>query len=356
MEPPMREMIAALRELNPARAAEMERKYAPLDLEKLRERIAERVGPESSDDEGLGRLAMQLETYEYTMRPERRLTLQSIRAEAPSESRRILYDRYPGILNAAGFDPDKLALVPDFPVVELAIGYSRAGYTGREADLRPYSSVRARGQAAKTTFYAHPQQTEALVFGLDPERVALWLERNHLATTAELGSAGGVLNWFARYLSRRGESVEWIEFETPPAPDDAAGDAVVRLMHSMAHQFIRALSVDSGYMETSLSEHFFPYHFSFAIFPRANGQFVIGGLRTVLEQNLDEVVNRALENDLCLYDPNCIEANRGADHGCLFLPETACSFRTRNVQLSRWELFGSPNGEVIGYWDPELAQ
>jgi hypothetical protein len=349
-------MIEALRELDPTRAATMERKYAPLDLQKLRERIGERIGPEAADDEGLARLAIQLETYEYTMRPERRLTLQSIRAEAPSESRRILYDRYPTILSSAGFDPGKLALVPDFPVVELAIGYSRAGYTGRDADLRPYSSVRARGQAAKTTFYAHPQLTEALVFGLDPGRIAHWLDRNGLATTAATGGPEGVLNWFARYLSRRGEAVEWIEFETPPAPEDAAGDAVVRLLHSMAHQFIRALSVDSGYMETSLSEHFFPYHLSFAIHPRANGQFVIGGLRTVLEQNLDEVVNRALDNDLCLYDPNCMEANRGADHGCLFLPETACSFRNRNIQLSRWELFGSPNGEVFGYWDPELAK
>ncbi|MDE2571804.1 MAG: hypothetical protein KGM44_04675, partial [bacterium] len=112
--------------------------------------------------------------------------------------------------------------------------------------------------------------------------------------------------------------------------------------------------VDSGYMETSLSEYFFPYHLCFAIYPRANTEFVMGGLRTVLEQNLDEVVMRALENDFCLYDPNCMQAARGADHGCLFLPETACSFRNRNVQLSRWELFGAPNGERIGYWDPVL--
>ena len=56
----------------------------------------------------------------------------------------------------------------------------------------------------------------------------------------------------------------------------------------------------------------------------------------MLEQNLDAVVNRALDNDTCMYDPNCMEANDGADHGCLFLPETAC--RCWNRFLSRWEL------------------
>jgi hypothetical protein len=47
----------------------------------------------------------------------------------------------------------------------------------------------------------------------------------------------------------------------------------------------------------------------------------MGGLRTVLEQNLAEVVGRTGDNDTCIYDPNCMVANRGADHGCLQLPE-----------------------------------
>jgi hypothetical protein len=45
-------------------------------------------------------------------------------------------------------------------------------------------------------------------------------------------------------------------------------------------------------------------------------------------------------------------ANRGADHGCLQLPETAC--QSWNRFISRWDLFGSPEGDVVGYWSPEL--
>ncbi|MHB8152814.1 MAG: hypothetical protein ACYDGW_12240 [Vulcanimicrobiaceae bacterium] len=354
MPPAVREAIAALRDIAPDRAAELEAKYAPLDMDRLRERIGERIGVAvAADDLALMLLSSQLETYDRTMR-RGSITLQILSDQAASESRRVLYERYPLSLTEAGLDPEKVVLVPDFPVIELAVGYSRGGYTASEADLRSYRGAQAKRQSTKTVFYAHPQRTEAIVFGLDRSRLMRWLDANALASSQETGGAAGLVHWFARYLSRRGDELEWIEFERDPQAEDRAGDAVVRLIHSMSHQFIRALSVDSGFMETSLSEHFFPYHLSFAIYPRANGEFVVGGLRTVMEQALDEVVRRALGNDACLYDPNCIVANRGADHGCLFLPETACSFRNRNSHLSRWELFGSPEGSFIGYWDTRL--
>jgi hypothetical protein len=96
----------------------------------------------------------------------------------------------------------------------------------------------------------------------------------------------------------------------------------------------------------------FPYELSFALHPNGGSEFTIGGLRTVLEQNLDEVVDRAVQNATCIYDPNCMVANRGADHGCLQLPETAC--QAWNRFISRWDLFGSPDGDIVGYWEPVL--
>lgn len=355
MDSRVRELIETLRVADPAKAAEIEVKFAPLDLDGLRARIETLVGPDLvNDDDALIRLAAQLETYSMTLR-RNSVNIARLDAEAPSDTRRALYRRYPRVFREAGLDPDGIVLVPEFPVIELAVGYSRGGYTAKDADIRSYRGAPTRGQAGKTTLYAHPQRTEALVVGLDRARVARWLDVNNLASTSETGGADGVIQWFARYLLRRGDEIEWIEFSTMPAPEDRAGDALVRLIHSMSHQVIRALSVDSGFMETSLSEHFFPYHLSFAAYPRANGEFVIGGLRTVMEQNLDEIVRTATENDACLYDPNCLIANRGADHGCLFLPETACSFRNRNAHLSRWELFGSLDRSIVGYWDPSLA-
>src|SRR5438132_397458 len=68
-----------------------------------------------------------------------------------------------------------------------------------------------------------------------------------------------------------------------------------------------------------------------------------------------QIGRRAVETDSCLYDPNCMLANRGVDHGCLQLPETAC--QCWNWFLSRWELFGEPSAapdRIIGYWEPAI--
>ncbi len=92
-----------------------------------------------------------------------------------------------------------------------------------------------------------------------------------------------------------------------------------------------------------------------AIYPNGGTEFTIGGLRTVLEQSLDEIVRRTVDNASCLYDPNCLLANRGADHGCLQLPETAC--QCWNWFLSRWELYGQPiekDTRIVGFWEPSV--
>jgi hypothetical protein len=353
MDPGFREALEIVRKMDPEKAAEMERKYAPLDIDALRGRIRDRIGTAADDDQSLAALASQLDTYHQTL--ERgAVTLADLERDALSETRRMLYRHYPAVFRQAGLDPATIVLAENFPVIELAVGYSRGGYTAREADLRSFTMAAGRGQATKTVLYAHPQESEALIFGFDRARLGRWLDVNGLASLQDTGGADGIVHWFARYLSRRGDELEWIEFGDQPAAEDRAGDAVCRLLHTMAHQFIRALFVHSGFMETSLSEHFFPLHLAFAIYPRANSEFVIGGLRTVIEQNLDEVVRQAVENDSCIYDPNCMFANQGADNGCLFLPETACRFRDRNTHLSRWELFGSPGGSRIGYWDQVL--
>jgi hypothetical protein len=346
-DPTMQKMLETLRDLDPEKAAEFENKLRPFDADALREAIARRLSlTEDEVDPHLALFATQLDTYERT-HGKGRIKIADLKAGTDSASRKALYDHYNQVLSEAGFTQDSVFLVPDFPVIELAIGYSRGSATPGEADLRSYRGRTGKGQAEKALFYAHPQQTEALVFGLSDERVERWLTANGHDVRGRIQAAGDLRLWLAEYLTHVGD-IAANSYEDQTRPEWSAPEAVMRLLHSMAHQFIRALSVDSGFAETSMSEHFFPYHLAFAIYPRARGEFVIGGLRTVLEQNLNEIVNRAMENDQCIYDPNCY-VSKGADHGCLFLPETACSFWNRNQHLSRWDLFGGPEGQ-IGYW------
>lgn len=335
-------------------ARALRRQFEQVDVEDLRARVEKSLGFDPLGDDGRGRLlAEHVGVYERVLALPK-LTLEALRQTAVNAGRASRYENYVPTLRGAGFDPDRCMLVNEFPVTYLAIGYSRGGFGAREADLVAYKGRAARGQQMTNLLYASPTETEALVFALDRERVARWLVANGAATHGELDDAGGAHRWFASRLDPEdGQLPRWDpDEEVAPGDPEYGARLLFGLLHSTAHQILRALAVDSGYSETGLSEYLFPYELSFAVHPNGGSEFTIGGFRTVLEQNLDEVVDRAVDNATCIYDPNCMVANRGADHGCLQLPETAC--QSWNRFISRWDLFGSPDGSVIGYWDPSL--
>jgi hypothetical protein len=335
-------------------ARALRRQFVPVDVEELRDRVEKSLGFDPLGDDGRGRLlAEHVGVFERVLALPK-VSLETLRRNAVNAGRVSRYANYEPALRRAGFDPEHCMLVNEFPVTYLAIGYSRGGFGAREADLVAYKGRAARGQQVTNLLYASPTETEALVFALDRDRVARWLVANGAATAAELDDAGGPHRWFASRLDPEdGQLPRW-DPDGPVAPGDSdhGPRALFGLLHSTAHQVLRALAVDSGYSETGLSEYLFPYELSFAVHPNGGSEFTIGGFRTVLEQNLDEVVDRAVDNATCIYDPNCMVANRGADHGCLQLPETAC--QSWNRFISRWDLFGSPDGTIVGYWDPSL--
>jgi hypothetical protein len=339
---------AGLRE----QAAALRAKFVPLGFDDLRNRVAGRLGFDPLKD-GLG-LARAIETYEQVLQLPS-ICLPELVVHGP-EKRRETYARYPDVLRGAGFDPERTMLVTEFPVTYLAVGYSRGGFEPRDADLVAYRGRAGRGEAIKTLLYANPTHTEALVFGLDRDRVARWLVANCAASARDLAHGNEVVPWFAAQVpdfdGRMPPPWSPEPIDDRSRPGYGAG-LYFRLLHSVAHQVLRAVAVDSGFAETGLSEYLFPMSLAFAIYPNGGSEFTIGGLRTVLEQNLDDIVHRAVENDTCLYDPNCLLANRGVDHGCLQLPETAC--QCWNWFLSRWELFGEPSASpdrIVGYWEP----
>ena len=350
----IRMMEATGQETLVEQARALRRQFVTIDVDDLRGRVEKALGFDPIGDDGRGRLlAEHVGVYERVLALPK-VSLQDLRRSAVNAARASRYADYPAALRSAGFDPDRCILVNEFPVTYLVIGYTRGGFGAREADLVAYKGRAARGQQITNLLYASPTETEALVFALDRSRVERWLVANEAATAQDLADAGGPHRWFAARLDPTdGQLPRW-DPDEEVAPDDPEFGArkLFGLLHSAAHQVLRALAVDSGYSETGLSEYLFPYELSFAVHPNGGSEFTIGGFRTVLEQNLDEVVNRAVANATCIYDPNCMVANRGADHGCLQLPETAC--QSWNRFISRWDLFGSPDGTVVGYWEPRL--
>jgi hypothetical protein len=344
--------ISAMEQAGLAEQADLlRRRFVPVDLENLATAVSKILGYDPRTDERGAALAAALSTYERVLRRDR-LDITRIQRQAVTPGRVELYGRYPAVLREAGFDPDHTCLLGDFPITYLGVGYTRGGFEPREADLVPYRGRVSKGAPQTTLLYAHPSTTEALLFVLDPERVRRWMIANGLLNAADVSDAADLKRWFAARLDPMAGQLPTFSEDLRPGDADWPARELFGLLHSLAHQLIRALAVDSGYTETSLSEYLFPYELAFALHPSGGNGSGIGALRTVLEQNLDAIVKRAVDNDSCLYDPNCMQANRGADHGCLLLPETAC--RCWNRHLSRWYLYGAPDGSVTGYWDPDL--
>ena len=298
-------------------ATALRRQFVPVDLEDLRARVEAGLGFDPLGDDGRGRLlAEQVGVYERVLALPK-LTLARLRQNADGAGRASRYESYPGALRRRGFTRMVHAgqRVPGHVPVDRL--HTRRFRRARRRPCR-VQGARGRGRAVTNLLYASPTETEALVFALDRERVARWLVANKAATESELRDAGGAHRWFAGQLDPEdGQLPRWDpDEEVAPGDPEFGARSLFQLLHSTAHQLLRALAVDSGYSETGLSEYLFPYELSFAIHPNGGSEFTIGGLRTVLEQNLDEVVDRAVENSSCIYDPNCMVANRGADHGC----------------------------------------
>ena len=337
-------------------ATRLRESFMPRTLEDLRKAVAGILGYDPVDDPRGAATAAGLELYQR-VRSLHRIDLERLEQTAASAQRRATYARYPGALEAVGLDSSALTLVTDFPVTYLGVGYSRGGFGPTEADLVPYRGRSQRGQMIKTLLYANPTETEALVFHLDSDRVGRWLIANRAAAPHELAGEAGVRRWLAAVLADFDgrPPLEWGAGELPRDGGDQlfGARALFGLLHSVSHQMLRALAVHSGHSETGLSEYLFPLDLAFAIHPNGGSEFTIGGLRTVFEQNIDEVVQRAYDNTTCIYDPHCMISNQGSDHGCLQLPETACQLW--NHHLSRWYLFGDPGGRWTGYWSPTVG-
>ncbi|MGY1500502.1 DrmB family protein [Streptomyces sp. QTS52] len=139
------------------------------------------------------------------------------------------------------------------------------------------------------------------------------------------------------------------------------------MLHTLAHQFIRQLSYDSGYNAASLRERVYARsHLPDSGLPPQAGVFIytaagdaegtLGGLvRQGQPPNLVETLIRLLESaQWCSQDPLCADStgrslanlNRAACHACTLLPETCCEID--NSLLDRTLLIG--DSEVPGFF------
>ncbi|MFI9797698.1 DUF1998 domain-containing protein [Streptomyces sp. NPDC052302] len=227
---------------------------------------------------------------------------------------------YPAAIQAAGLSG--IDLVDQFPILRGMYGYTRGDAS--KATLQPF-----RTRTGAFRVHADVGMTEAILVRLDPTRVADWL-RSDFPDLPEVNDAQA-----ARLMLLAHN-------RTPGRLEDVAtptvGSRVAELVHSYAHRLIRQTAVFAGIDRESLGEHLLPAHCAFFLYAQPRGEFVLGGLQAVFEEELHQLLRAFVESDhRCPLDPGCGHAN-GACPACLHLGEPSC--RWLNRHLSRFRLHG----------------
>jgi len=277
-------------------------------------------------------------------------------------------------LEALGFDD--IRVIEDFPVQTFVYGYTRGSREEGEAQINAFSQSASDGDG--TPIFVDTSETEAVQFDLDPAQVLLWLALN-IPETSDPSAVNGdivlpeissrdhaALEHARNEIESLSTDEQWAFLLNHLAPverygkfqtdlDDSVEEQVTehvfQLVHTLSHILLKQASTISGFDRTNLSEFLFPRALSVVIYANNREEFNIGGMHTMVEQQLDNLLGQAeTHGNECVYDPVCSQRG-GACLSCLHVSEISCSYF--NQVLSRDFLFGSrPNTDkdIAGYW------
>ncbi|MFF0775889.1 hypothetical protein ACFYUK_43855 [Nonomuraea wenchangensis] len=221
---------------------------------------------------------------------------------------------YPRAVMRAGFSG--VDMIDRFPVLKAVYGFTRGGMDPGTSRLS-----RFHGKGNSYRVYADLQQAEALMFRLSPLHIYEWLaSRGHsLPDVNSEREARSVIASNVIIPSRFDD----------PNPESSTGQDLLTLVHSYAHRTVRQLAVFAGVDREGLGEYLVPRHGVFFIFAATRGDFVLGGLQAVFENDLHHFLGTLVTAESrCPLDPAC-GRNGGACHACMHLGEPTCDYFNR---------------------------
>lgn len=264
-----------------------------------------------------------------------------------------------------------LRVVQALPVMLAGIGYTRYrsmpqdgderedSGTGDPARLRPYSE-----QDGKIPLYVARNTTEALLYEVDPWRLAAFLEintglrapRGHspsrpLLKAWLLGLFGDLVARGEAHLTLRPfERERGVVVHEPSALAFGVLHTLSHVLKATAHRFV---GVDTD----ALAEYLFPAHSVGLLYVSSQVQFTLGGVDAVFRGNLTQWLGSARDfAGRCSFDPVCADSG-GACLACLY-PRFGCSYFNRTV--SRSFLMGGPiagrDGPLQGFWSAAVIR
>lgn len=258
---------------------------------------------------------------------------------------------------------ESVMLVENFPVLMMAMGYTRKSFDRRKAILNP---IRQRiKEREKIVIPVLKNENEAVVFKLDSRRVLAWLVINnwmsHLnGDPITTQSAHSKIYEFCNFSKLTQE--ELAKLKPSEVIDDAEMLATVmtfRLIHSYTHGLFQAGKAILGLDIDSLSEYLFPSSLATAIYVTKLEGGGMGALTAAFDNDMSRWIRGLYDKvNTCLYDPVC-HKHTGACHACMYLKFSCTHFNhglTRNLLIDGNDPDYDPGFAIVGYFSPQVDE
>ena len=284
------------------------------------------------------------------------LTVDDLIANPPAPALVPLYQEYRALFSRYRFAD--VTLLRELPVAHIVAGYtrvsSRAVQRTRSGDRTTWFKFFPDPRSGRYPMYGTRGETEGLLVRIDPLEIIRWLADSGIVPNPDATTADEARRWLL------GVCEPVIDVFNPP--DHRITAAVLGLVHSMAHRFMKALAARCGLNADSLAEYLFPSAAAFLIYANTRSEFVLGGIEHVFRFDLGDALAELDADPRCVFDPPCRRSFGGACAACLHTSEVACE--RFNTVLDRNVLFGtlppingasaSAPGEVMwrGFWTP----
>lgn len=286
------------------------------------------------------------------------LTVGDLIANPPAPGLVPMYQDYRTLFSR--YHLSDVTLLRELPIAHIVAGYTRvsshAVHRTRGGDRTTWFKFFPNPKSGRYPMYGKLTETEGLLVRIDPLKVIRWLVDSGVVPDPGAATADEAHRWLL------GVCEPVVDAFNPP--DHRITQAVLGLVHSMAHRFMKALAARCGLNADSLAEYLFPAAAAFLIYANTRSEFVLGGLEHVFRFDLADALGELDADPRCVFDPPCRRSFGGACAACLYTGEVACE--RFNTVLDRNLLFGtlpplagapapSPAaGEVTwrGFWTP----
>lgn len=129
---------------------------------------------------------------------------------------------------------------------------------------------------------------------------------------------------------------------------------IYEVLHTISHMFINTISKFCGIDKSSLSEMIFLNAGAILIYSKTNQGAVLGALTQTFDKYLYEMLKCVYrDNEICTFDPLCMNTSDGSCCACTYLDEVACEHF--NKDLSRRLLYGYKEKGIdeiiINFWE-----